>query len=105
MKKAHNAPGRIQGKPDKWDSKSLSANFVDAAKFCDHLQDAGSIEFAQQAIPRGRTPTPEGDPRMSGALAYLYTMVHVVQGRLELHRLRTARIAAPPPSSTACWSV
>ena len=24
---------------------------------------------------------------MSGALAYLYTMAHVVQGRLELHRL------------------
>jgi pilus assembly protein Flp/PilA len=24
---------------------------------------------------------------MSPALAYLYTMVHVVQGRLELHRL------------------
>ena len=24
---------------------------------------------------------------MSGALAYLYTMVHVVQGRLELQRL------------------
>jgi pilus assembly protein Flp/PilA len=24
---------------------------------------------------------------MSHALAYLYTMVHVVQGRLELHRL------------------
>ena len=24
---------------------------------------------------------------MSGALAYLYTMVHVVQGRIELHRL------------------
>jgi len=24
---------------------------------------------------------------MSGAIAYLYTMIHVVQGRLELHRL------------------
>ena len=28
---------------------------------------------------------------MSGALAYLYTMVHVVQGRLELQRLEGRR--------------
>ena len=52
--------------------------------FCHPWQDADLHESAQHAIPRGRTPTLEGDPRMSGALAYLYTMIHVVQGRLEL---------------------
>jgi pilus assembly protein Flp/PilA len=75
------------GKSDKSDFKSLFRGFCGQVMFCDPMQDAGSIEFAQLAIPRGRTPTPEGDPSMSHALAYLYTLAHVVQGRLELQRL------------------
>jgi pilus assembly protein Flp/PilA len=36
--------------------------------------------------PAGADAHPERDLTMSGALAYLYTLVHVVHGRLELQR-------------------